>query len=53
MPQLHLNFTDIPISETCLWNQLDDEQRQKIAEALARLMTKVAQTNPHQEQTNN
>jgi predicted Fe-S protein YdhL (DUF1289 family) len=52
MPQLHLNFTDIPISETCLWSELDDEQRQKIVEALARLMTKVAQANPQQEQTN-
>ena len=24
MPQLNLNFTDIPIPETCLWEQLDD-----------------------------
>jgi hypothetical protein len=23
MPQLNLNFSDIPIPETCLWEQLD------------------------------
>jgi hypothetical protein len=26
MSQLNLNFTDIPIPETCLWEQFDDEQ---------------------------
>ncbi len=26
MPQLNLNFLDIPIPETCLWEELDDEQ---------------------------
>ena len=27
MPQLNLNFIDIPIPETCLWEQFDDEQK--------------------------
>ena len=27
MPQLNLNFNDIPIPETCLWEQFDDEQK--------------------------
>jgi hypothetical protein len=27
MPQLNLNFTDIPIPETHLWEQFDDEQK--------------------------
>ena len=52
MPQLHLNLTDIPIPETCLWEQFDDEQRQNVIETLARLLVKATR-NEHQEQTNN
>lgn len=52
MPQLILNFTDIPIPETCLWEQLDDEQRRTVLEMLARLMTKAARADQDQEQTN-
>ena len=36
MPQLHFNFTDIPIAETCLWDQFQDKQRQIVIEILAR-----------------
>src|SRR6266480_1555555 len=42
MPQLNLNFTDIPIPETCLWEQFDDERKRIVIEALARLLTKAA-----------
>ncbi len=52
MPQLHLNFTDIPIPETCLWEQFDDEQKRIVIETLARLMTKAARASKRQEQTN-
>lgn len=52
MPQLHLNFTDIPIPETCLWEQFDDEQKRIVIETLARLMTKAARAGKRQEQTN-
>jgi len=52
MPQLYLNFADIPVPETCLWEQLDDEQKRIVIEALARLMTQVARASKHQEQTN-
>ena len=52
MPQLHLNFTDIPIPETCLWEQFDDEQKLIVIETLARLMTNASRTDQHQEQTN-
>jgi hypothetical protein len=38
MPQLNLNFLDIPIPETCLWEELNHEQRQLVIETLARLM---------------
>ncbi len=44
MAQLNLNFIDIPIPETCLWEELDDEQKQLVVETLARLMIKAART---------
>jgi phenylpyruvate tautomerase PptA (4-oxalocrotonate tautomerase family) len=50
MPQLTLNFTDIPIAETCLWEQFDDEQKRTLVETLARLLTKAVRTD--QEQAN-
>ncbi|MGB6946143.1 MAG: hypothetical protein WBE37_27345 [Bryobacteraceae bacterium] len=50
MPQLNLNFTDIPIPETHLWEQFDDEQKRMVIETLARLLVK-ASLDKHQEQT--
>jgi len=50
MPQLNLNFIDIPIPETCLWEQFDDEQKRIVIETLTRLLVKLAQTNHPQEQ---
>jgi predicted Fe-S protein YdhL (DUF1289 family) len=49
MPQLNLNFLDIPIPETCLWEQFDDEQKQLVIETLTRLLVKLTQANNHQE----
>jgi hypothetical protein len=46
MPQLHLNFTDIPIPETCLWEQFDDEQKRIVIETLARLLVQATRDNP-------
>jgi hypothetical protein len=51
MPQPHLNFADIPISETCLWEQFDDEQKRIVIETLARLLVQATR-DKHQEQTN-
>ena len=51
MPQLNLNFIDIPIPETYLWEQLDDEQKRIVIETLTRLLVKATR-NEHQEQTN-
>ena len=54
MPQLNLNFTDIPIPETCLWEQLDDDQKRIVIETLARLLvqaTRDQRQEPTQEQT--
>ena len=50
MPQLYLNFTDIPIPETCLWDQFDDERKRIVIETLARLLVQASR-DKHQEQT--
>jgi hypothetical protein len=52
MPQLNLNFYDIPIPETCLWEQLDDDQKRIVIDTLARLLVK-ATAEKTQEQINN
>ena len=52
MPQLNLNFNDIPIPETCLWEQFDDEQKRIVIETLARLLAKASRAVQTQEQTN-
>ncbi len=41
MPQLSLNFIEIPIPETCLWEQFDDEPKRIVIETLARLLVKA------------
>ena len=51
MPQLNLNFQDIPIPETHLWNQFDDDQKRVAIETLARLLLKATRDN-NQEQAN-
>jgi hypothetical protein len=51
MPQLILNFTDIPIPETHLWEQFDDEQKRIVIETLARLLTQATRADQHQEQS--
>jgi hypothetical protein len=51
MPQLILNFDDIPIPETHLWEQFDDEQQRVVIETLSRLLVKATRDN-QQEQTN-
>jgi hypothetical protein len=51
MPQLNLNFTDLPIPETCLWDQLDDERKQVVVETLSRLLLKATRAAKHQEPT--
>jgi predicted Fe-S protein YdhL (DUF1289 family) len=50
MPQLKLNFIDIPIPETCLWEQFDDEQKRLVIETLTRLLVKLTQAHKQEEQ---
>lgn len=51
MPQLNLNFTDRPVPETRVWNQLDEEHQQSLIEALARLIEKAARSYNTTEET--
>jgi predicted Fe-S protein YdhL (DUF1289 family) len=52
MPQLHLKFLDdLPLPETCLWEQIDDERKRLVVETLARLMTKATRAREPQEQS--
>jgi len=51
MPQLNLNFNDIPVPETHLWEQFDDEQKRIVIETLTRLLVKATR-DEHREQTN-
>jgi len=51
MPQLNLNFYDIPIRETHLWEQFDEGQKRVLIETLVRLLVK-ATADRRQEQIN-
>jgi len=51
MPQLNLNFNDIPIPEMHLWEQFDDEQKRIVIDTLARLLVQATR-DLQQEQTN-
>jgi phenylpyruvate tautomerase PptA (4-oxalocrotonate tautomerase family) len=51
MPQLNLNFIEIPIPEACLWEQFDHEQKRLVIETLTRLLVKLTQAKSHEEQT--
>ena len=51
MPQLNLNFDDLPIPEAHLWEQFDDEQKRIVIETLARLLVQATR-DQHQEQIN-
>jgi len=42
---------DLPLPETCLWEQIDDERKRLVVETLARLMTKATRANAPQEQS--
>lgn len=44
MPQLNLNFIDIPIPQDSLWEELNPQQKQLIIKAFAQLMLKAATT---------
>lgn len=39
--QLYLQFIEIPVPDTCVWEQLNPEQRAVVVETLMRLMVKA------------
>jgi len=45
MPQLNLNFHDIPIPETHLWDEFDTEQKDAVIQMLIRLLVKATREN--------
>ena len=52
MRQLPLKFIDLPLPETRLWEQLDDEPKRTVIETLARLLSQAVQADPGQEEAN-
>jgi len=50
--QLKLNFLDLPLPQTYLWEQLDQEQRTIVIETIARLVAKTAIATNNQECNN-
>jgi len=52
MRQLPLKLIDLPLPETRLWEQLDDEPKRTVIETLARLLSQAVQAHPPQEEAN-
>jgi len=48
MPQLNLNFNDIPIPETHLWEQFDEDPKRVVIETLVRLLVRATHSNQEQ-----
>ena len=48
MPQLNLNFHDMPIPETHLWDEFDEDQRHAVIQTLVRLLVKASRGNPQE-----
>ena len=44
MPELNLNFNDIPIRKTHLWEQFDEDQKRVLIVTLVRLLSKPRRT---------
>jgi hypothetical protein len=51
--QTKLSFLDdLPVPKTSVWDQLNDEQKNVVAETIARLMAKIILAKNNQEQKN-
>ena len=51
MSQLNLNFIEIPLPESYLWEQFDDAQKRIVLETLVRLLVQATREN-NQERPN-
>jgi len=49
MPQLNLNFTDLPEHRPIVWEQLGSQQKKLVVETLARILSKVSQPGKSEE----
>jgi len=43
--QQYLSFLEIPLPEECVWDKLDDAQKTRVVEVLARVIVKAAVQN--------
>ncbi len=50
--QRTLNFLDLPILETQVWETLEDKQRKVVLEVLGRLIAQAMMTDRNQEKDN-
>lgn len=48
--QPYLNFLDLPVPETCVWEQLTDSEKALVIQILTRLMVKLASNTNNKEQ---
>lgn len=48
--QPYLDFPDLPVPETCVWEQLTDSDRTRVIQTLTRLMVKLALNTNNKEQ---
>jgi hypothetical protein len=53
MPQLKLNFEELPAQKSLQWEQLDNQQKQRVLAALSRLLIKASQPENPKEPTAN
>jgi hypothetical protein len=48
--QIKLSFMeDLPVPQTSVWDQMDDEQKTVVIETIARLIAKMISVQNHQE----
>jgi hypothetical protein len=52
MPQLNLNFANLPNPLMRIWKQLDAQQQRLVIETLARILNRVSQSNKSEEHAN-
>jgi len=52
MPQLNLSFANLPDPLMRIWEQLNSQQQRIVIETLARLLTKVSQSDKPEEHAN-
>ena len=52
MPQLNLNFANLPEPLMRIWEQLDSQQQRIVIETLARILNRASQSDKTEEHAN-